>query len=72
MREASLAIALVMCGRIVLHWQIGDGTTVEKLSPAASVLSGVASVAAGYHHTCVVMAVSRGVRCWGRNAKGQV
>jgi hypothetical protein len=53
--------------------QLGDGTNIDRTSPPSfDVLSGVASVAAGYSFTCVVMISAGGVRCWGRNNIYQV
>ncbi|MEI2775275.1 MAG: hypothetical protein V9G19_04745 [Tetrasphaera sp.] len=53
--------------------QIGDGTREDRYvsTPVAGLSSGVASVSVGGSHTCAVMA-DGGVRCWGRNSKGQL
>ena len=57
--------------------QLGDGTTIDRLSPtqvrtsASTLLSGVAQVASGECHTCARMSAG-GYRCWGRNANGQL
>ena len=44
--------------------QVGDGSTVARKSPV-SVASGVAAVACGAQHNCVIMTASGGFRCWG-------
>lgn len=53
--------------------QLGDGTT-HWTTAAVDVLglaSGVAAVAAGHRHTCAVT-TSGDIKCWGRNAYGQL
>jgi alpha-tubulin suppressor-like RCC1 family protein len=53
--------------------ELGDGTTIQRLTPVAVTGSGsgVQAVAAGRHNTC---ALSTGgvVLCWGRNDAGQL
>jgi len=49
--------------------QLGDGTTLTRLSPV-KVLSGVTKVSAGAYHTCAT--VTDSVFCWGNNAHGQL
>ena len=53
--------------------QIGDGTTSDVDSPSelAGLSPDVRAVAAGDLHTCALM-VDGGVKCWGRNAFGQL
>ena len=52
--------------------QLGDGTTIDRLTPVDIVgLSGVVDMAAGSFHTCALMA-SGGVKCWGWNGSGQL
>jgi alpha-tubulin suppressor-like RCC1 family protein len=56
------------------HGQLGDGTSVERLAPAAVTdlpASGVAEVALGDDFGCARM-TSGAVKCWGANAYGQV
>ena len=53
--------------------QLGDGTTTDLHSPPSNdVLTGVAQIAAGWHHTCALMSGTGGVRCWGSNDNGQL
>lgn len=53
--------------------QLGDGTTVDRLSPVpvAGLNSGVVSVSGGDSHTCAIT-VGGAVWCWGYNQQGQV
>ncbi len=51
--------------------QLGDGTRVSRQTPPSTdALTGVAAIATGYYHVCVLM-TSGGVRCWGNNGVGQ-
>jgi alpha-tubulin suppressor-like RCC1 family protein len=55
------------------HGQLGDGSNSDRSLPVSvsGLTSGVAAIAAGGQHTCVV--TRRGaVRCWGRNLAGQL
>ena len=52
--------------------QLGDGTTVDRLTPpTADVLTGVKAIAAGGSITCA-LTTAGGVRCWGANTFGQL
>ena len=53
--------------------QLGDGTTVDRLTPVAVVglSSGVRGVSAGKRHTCAFLN-SGAIKCWGNNAYGQL
>jgi alpha-tubulin suppressor-like RCC1 family protein len=64
----------VRCWGYNSNGEIGDDTelAVDRLSPpAADILAGAASLAAGFTHVCARMA-SGGVRCWGSNVEGQL
>ncbi|MFN9941730.1 MAG: RCC1 domain-containing protein, partial [bacterium] len=51
--------------------QLGNGYTTDVLTPPVSdTLTGVAKVVAGYWNTCVIMAASNGLRCFGRAVYG--
>jgi alpha-tubulin suppressor-like RCC1 family protein len=53
--------------------QLGDGTTSRSILPVdvVGLGAGAVAVAATDYHTCALMA-SGGVKCWGRNAFGQL
>ncbi len=62
--------AQLMCWGDNTNGQLGDGTTMMKLAPAAQTTMGWSAVAAGASHTC-------GIRmgemfCWGLNTNGQL
>ncbi|HEY7375589.1 MAG TPA: hypothetical protein VIF57_25755 [Polyangia bacterium] len=64
----------VRCWGYNSHGEIGDDTVlaVDRLSPQTmDILSGVASLSAGFLHVCARM-TSGGVRCWGANDTGQL
>lgn len=54
--------------------QLGDGSTVNKLTPTAvsGLDAGVQSVATGSHHSCAVTTAGGAMQCWGYNAYGQL
>jgi alpha-tubulin suppressor-like RCC1 family protein len=63
----------VQCWGINGDGQLGDGTTTSRSTPVnvSSLASGFSVLAAGRWHTCAGTATG-GVKCWGRNATGQL
>ena len=53
--------------------QLGDGSTQLRVAPVPvwGLSAGVASLAAGFEHSCAQM-INGSVCCWGKNAKGQL
>ncbi|MEZ4408671.1 MAG: protein kinase [Polyangiales bacterium] len=52
--------------------QLGDGSTIDRASPATAVgLAGAVEVAAGASHTCARLSNGT-VACWGANAHGEL
>src|SRR5687768_10842814 len=77
------ACALMTSGHVkcwgVNYWgQLGDGTTTQRttpvdvlVSPGGAPLSGVLAISSSAHHTCALMSAG-GLKCWGRNMRGQL
>lgn len=63
----------VQCWGSNLYGQLGDNSYLTRAAPVAvnGLTSGVASVAAGWLHSCA-LTTSGGVKCWGANFSGQL
>ena len=74
---ALIADGAVKCWGKNGRGQLGDGTMNDSDTPVTAVgadarpLTGAIAVAAGLHHTCVLMR-NRAVECWGNNYEGEV
>ncbi|MFN8489079.1 MAG: hypothetical protein U0350_15940 [Caldilineaceae bacterium] len=55
------------------YGNVGDDTTSYRNTPTdvVGLSSGVIAIAAGYHHTCAMLADNT-VKCWGNNSYGSV
>lgn len=63
----------VKCWGYNTSGQIGDGTTVQRLTPVdvPSLSSGVAAISLGVDYTCALTTGS-GMKCWGNNSSGKL
>lgn len=63
----------VKCWGLNDHGQLGDGTTVNRLTPVgvSGLSRGVTAIGAGAFHSCA-LTTSRRVKCWGLNGSGQL
>jgi alpha-tubulin suppressor-like RCC1 family protein len=70
---ALMAKGGVKCWGSNYYGQLGDGTNTDRSTPVdvVGLAGGGQALAAGYVHTCA-LAAGGAVRCWGRNAHGQL
>lgn len=63
----------VKCWGYNFDGQLGDGTNLDRLTPADvfGLSSGVTAIAAGDNHSCALL-VGGGVKCWGSNSNGRL
>jgi alpha-tubulin suppressor-like RCC1 family protein len=67
-----LSNGTVWCSGLNSVGQLGDNTTVNRMSPVQVVgIANAVSVATGGYHTCAALADGT-MRCWGSNASGQI
>jgi alpha-tubulin suppressor-like RCC1 family protein len=71
---ALLETSGLVCWGMNNYGQLGDETLTDTDVPVsvAGLGSGVAQVSAGGYHTCALLLVGGGVKCWGYNFQGQL
>ena len=70
---ALLTDTTVRCWGANADGQLGNGTTTPSNVPVTVTgLTGVGVLGAGLAHTCATLTADGSVRCWGRNADGQL
>jgi YVTN family beta-propeller protein len=70
---AMTTVGTVLCWGANDSGQIGDGTTIDKLTPVdvVGLTGGISAVSGGTVHTCA-LTTKGGVKCWGANDSGQI
>jgi len=69
---ALLTTGAIRCWGHNMAGALGDGTTIDRLSPTAVANSTpVVQILAGAHHTCAILPAGT-MECWGYNSDGQL
>ena len=70
--KALTGLGVVKCWGNNDYGQIGDNTTIHRVTPVEVLhLTGATALAAGFFHSCAVTGAG-GVACWGGNLNGQL
>lgn len=72
-RCALTVAGAVLCWGYNFYGQLGDGTTVNRDTPAlvSGLSSGVTFLVAGVNHNCALLSTGP-LKCWGQNTSGQL